>query len=738
MAYAHSDSLPERKDVYLANPAPNVRERPKLEGGKKFVLSTEFEPAGDQPTAIKELSEGIFAGERDQVLLGATGTGKTFTMAKVIEATQRPAIILAPNKTLAAQLYGEFKGFFPDNAVEYFVSYYDYYQPEAYVARSDTFIEKESQINEQIDRMRHSATRALLERDDVIIIASVSCIYGIGSVETYGAMTQDLKTGASYDQRQVIADLIAQAYKRNDAAFQRGTFRVRGDSIEIFPAHLEDRAWRLSFFGEELESITEFDPLTGEKTGIFDQIRVYANSHYVTPKPTMNQAVIGIKKELRMRLDQLVAEGKLLEAQRLEQRCSFDLEMLEATGVCNGIENYSRYLTGRAPGEPPPTLFEFIPDNAIVFADESHVSVPQIGGMYKGDFRRKMTLAEHGFRLPSCMDNRPLKFEEWDAMRPQSVFVSATPSAWEIEQAGGVFAEQIIRPTGLIDPQIEIRPVEMQVDDLLDEVRKVAAAGYRTLCTVLTKRMAEDLTEYMHEQGIRVRYMHSDIDTIERIEILRDLRLGAFDVLIGINLLREGLDIPECGLVAILDADKEGFLRSETSLIQTIGRAARNAEGRVIMYADRITGSMERAIGETDRRRVKQVAYNDKHGITPTTVKKNVEDILAGLYKGDVDMNRVTAKIDNPLAGGNLQTVLDGLRTDMRKAAENLEFEEAARLRDEVKRLEAVDLVIADDPMARQYAVDKAVDNAQKASGRSTGGRGGMRGGRSRYGGKRR
>ncbi|WP_299417603.1 excinuclease ABC subunit UvrB [uncultured Sulfitobacter sp.] len=733
MPYAQTDKS-DATEAYLANPAENVRTRPKLEGGKTFVLKTEFEPAGDQPTAIKELSEGIRNGERDQVLLGATGTGKTFTMAKMIEETQRPAIILAPNKTLAAQLYGEFKGFFPDNAVEYFVSYYDYYQPEAYVARSDTFIEKESQINEQIDRMRHSATRSLLERDDVIIIASVSCIYGIGSVETYGAMTQDLKVGTSYDQRQVIADLVAQAYKRNDAAFQRGTFRVRGDSLEIFPAHLDDRAWRLSFFGEELESITEFDPLTGEKTGMMEQIRIYANSHYVTPKPTMNQAVIGIKKELRMRLDQLVGEGKLLEAQRLEQRCNFDLEMLEATGVCNGIENYSRYLTGRAPGEPPPTLFEFIPDNAIVFADESHVSVPQIGGMYKGDFRRKMTLAEHGFRLPSCMDNRPLKFEEWDAMRPQSVFVSATPAAWELEQAGGVFTEQIIRPTGLIDPVIEIRPVEMQVDDLLDEVRKVAADGMRTLCTTLTKRMAEDLTEYMHEQGIRVRYMHSDIDTIERIEILRDLRLGAFDVLIGINLLREGLDIPECGLVAILDADKEGFLRSETSLIQTIGRAARNSEGRVIMYADRITGSMERAMGETERRRAKQLAYNEEHGITPTTVKKNVEDILAGLYKGDVDMNRVTAKIDNPLAGGNLQTVLEGLRTDMRKAAENLEFEEAARLRDEVKRLETVDLTIADDPMARQYAVDKAVDDAKTKSGRSTMGRGGMRGGVKRRG----
>ncbi|MFG6501059.1 excinuclease ABC subunit UvrB [Sulfitobacter sp. 1A13191] len=727
MPYAHSDKTEGMP--MLANPAPDVRNRPKLEGGHKFKLVTEFDPAGDQPTAIKELTEGVNSGERDQVLLGATGTGKTFTMAKVIEETQRPAIILAPNKTLAAQLYGEFKGFFPDNAVEYFVSYYDYYQPEAYVARSDTFIEKESQINEQIDRMRHSATRALLERDDVIIVASVSCIYGIGSVETYGAMTQDLKAGGMYDQRKVIADLVAQQYKRNDAAFQRGSFRVRGDSLEIFPAHLDDRAWRLSFFGEELESITEFDPLTGEKTDTFEQIRVYANSHYVTPKPTMQQAIQGIKKELRTRLDQLVADGKLLEAQRLEQRTNFDIEMLEATGVCNGIENYSRYLTGRAPGEPPPTLFEFIPDNAIVFADESHVSVPQIGGMYKGDYRRKFTLAEHGFRLPSCMDNRPLKFEEWDAMRPQSVFVSATPAAWEIEQSGGVFTEQVIRPTGLLDPKVEIRPVEMQVDDLLDEVRKVAADGYRTLCTVLTKRMAEDLTEYMHEQGIRVRYMHSDIDTIERIEILRDLRLGAFDVLIGINLLREGLDIPECGLVAILDADKEGFLRSETSLIQTIGRAARNAEGRVIMYADRITGSMERAMGETDRRRAKQIAYNEEHGITPATVKKNVEDILAGLYKGDVDMNRVTAQIDNPMAGGNLQAVLDGLRTDMRKAAENLEFEEAARLRDEVKRLEAVDLAVADDPMARQQAVDRAVDAAQQASGRSTSGRGGMRGG---------
>ena len=725
MPYAHSDKTMPMMTV--ADGAAKARD--KLEGGKRFVMHTEFSPAGDQPTAIAELSGGIADGERDQVLLGATGTGKTFTMAKVIEETQRPAIILAPNKTLAAQLYGEFKGFFPENSVEYFVSFYDYYQPEAYVPRSDTYIEKESQINEQIDRMRHSATRSLLERDDVIIVASVSCIYGIGSVETYSAMTQDLIAGEEYDQRQIMADLVAQQYKRNDQAFQRGSFRVRGDVLEIFPAHLEDRAWRLSFFGEELETITEFDPLTGEKTDTFEKIRVYANSHYVTPKPTLQQAVISIKKELKERLNQLVDEGKLLEAQRLEQRTNFDIEMLEATGHCNGIENYSRYLTGRAPGEPPPTLFEFIPDNAIVFADESHVSVPQIGGMYRGDHRRKFTLAEHGFRLPSCMDNRPLKFEEWDAMRPQSIFVSATPAAWEMEQAGGVFAEQVIRPTGLLDPEVEIRPVDMQVDDLLDEIRRVTAGGYRTLVTTLTKRMAEDLTEYLHEQGIKVRYMHSDIDTLERIEILRDLRLGAFDVLIGINLLREGLDIPECGLVAILDADKEGFLRSETSLIQTIGRAARNADGRVIMYADKITGSMERALAETSRRREKQIAYNELHGITPETVKKNVEDVLAGLYQGDTDQSRVTAKIDKPMHGANLEAHLAGLRDEMRKAAENLEFEEAARLRDEVKRLEAVDLAIADDPLARQSAVDAAVEESTNKRGRSTAGRAGQRGG---------
>ncbi|MGF1659961.1 MAG: excinuclease ABC subunit UvrB [Rubrimonas sp.] len=702
--------------------------RDKLEGGVRLEMVSEFAPAGDQPRAIAELAEGVEGGERDQVLLGATGTGKTYTMAKVIEATQRPAIILAPNKTLAAQLYGEFKHFFPNNAVEYFVSYYDYYQPEAYVPRSDTYIEKESQINEQIDRMRHSATRALLERDDVIIVASVSCIYGIGAVETYGAMTQDLKTGLNYDQRVVMRELVAQQYKRNDLSFQRGCFRVRGDSLEVWPAHLEDRAWRLSFFGEELERIDEFDPLTGERTNALTHVRVYANSHYVTPRPTLNQAVKEIREELRVRVKQFEAEGKLLEAQRIEQRTNYDIEMMEATGSCNGIENYSRYLSGRKPGEPPPTLFEYIPDNALVFADESHVTVPQISGMYRGDYRRKFTLAEYGFRLPSCMDNRPLKFEEWDAMRPQSVFVSATPGKWELERSGGVFVEQVIRPTGLIDPPVEIRPVSMQVDDLLDEIRKVAAAGNRALVTTLTKRMAEDLTEYLHEQGVRVRYMHSDIDTIERIEILRDLRLGAFDVLVGINLLREGLDIPECALVAILDADKEGFLRSETSLIQTIGRAARNVDGRVIMYADRITGSMERAMAETERRRARQLAYNEAHGITPQTIKRDIGDILQSVYERD----HVTPQIDAPQVGANLAAHLAALRAQMLKAAENLEFEEAARLRDEVRRLEAVELAVADDPMARQAAVADAAEAAVKASGRSTAGKAGMRGGKAR------
>ena len=688
----------------------SVHDHPKRQGGRPFVLKSHFEPAGDQPTAITEIIDRLNAGTRNQVLLGATGTGKTFTMAKVIEATQRPAIILAPNKTLAAQLYSEFKAFFPSNAVEYFVSFYDYYQPEAYVARSDTYIEKDSQINEQIDRMRHSATRALLERDDVIIVASVSCIYGIGAAETYFEMVQDLVVGENYEMRGVMKKLISLQYKRNDGAFTRGCFRVRGDSLEVWPAHLDDRGWRLSFFGEELEAITEFDTLTGEKTDKLEEIRVYANSHYVTPGPTMKQAIVAIRAELHAHLAVLQRENKLVEAQRLEQRTQFDLELLEATGICSGIENYSRYLTGRAAGEPPPTLFEYIPPNAIVFADESHVAVSQIGAMYKGDFNRKSTLAEHGFRLPSCLDNRPLKFAEWDAMRTQSVFVSATPQKWEMEQAEGIFTEQIIRPTGLLDPQIEIRSVSTQVDDLLAEIRTVAAKGHRILVTTLTKRMAEDLTEYLHEHGVRVRYMHSDIDTLERIEILRDLRLGAFDVLVGINLLREGLDIPECALVAILDADKEGFLRSETSLIQTIGRAARHVEGRVIMYADRITGSMQRALDETDRRRLRQIAYNKEHNITPLSIQKNVQDALRGAFSGDTDLSRIPTQLDDVHVGKNLQTHLAELRKDMITAAENLEFEEAARLRDEVRRLEAVELVISENPLTRQAVVERTVD----------------------------
>ncbi|KJC45780.1 excinuclease ABC subunit B [Bradyrhizobium sp. LTSP857] len=688
---------------------PHRPPRPeKSEGGVRFEIKSEYEPRGDQPTAIAELVEGIQRNDRSQVLLGVTGSGKTYTMAKVIEATQRPAIILAPNKTLAAQLYGEFKSFFPDNAVEYFVSYYDYYQPEAYVPRTDTYIEKDSSINEQIDRMRHSATRALLERDDVIIVASVSCIYGIGSVETYTAMTFALKKGERIDQRQLIADLVALQYKRTQADFTRGTFRVRGDVIDIFPAHYEDRAWRVNLFGDTVENIEEFDPLTGHKQDELEFIKIYANSHYVTPRPTLVQAIKSIKSELKMRLDQLHDQGRLLEAQRLEQRTTFDLEMMEATGSCAGIENYSRYLTGRLPGEPPPTLFEYVPDNALVFADESHVTVPQIGAMFKGDFRRKATLAEYGFRLPSCMDNRPLRFEEWDMMRPQTVAVSATPSGWEINESGGVFVEQVIRPTGLIDPPVNIRPARTQVDDLVGEVRATAQAGYRSLITVLTKRMAEDLTEYLHEQGIRVRYMHSDIDTIERIEIIRDLRLGAFDALVGINLLREGLDIPECALVAILDADKEGFLRSETSLIQTIGRAARNVDGKVILYADQMTGSMERAIAETDRRREKQVEYNTAHGITPESIKKSIGDIMNSVYERDhvlVEIGGHDMTDDVISIGHNFEAVLGDLETRMREAAADLNFEEAARLRDEVKRLRATELAVVDDPTVKQRTV---------------------------------
>jgi len=708
--------------------APHRPARPaKSEGGKKFQLVSDYAPAGDQPAAIAELVEGIKArAEHDQVLLGVTGSGKTFTMAKVIEAVQRPAIIMAPNKTLAAQLYGEFKSFFPHNAVEYFVSYYDYYQPEAYVPRTDTYIEKDSSINEQIDRLRHSATRAILERDDVIIVASVSCIYGIGSVETYTAMTFALEVGEVVDERRLMADLVALQYKRNDQAFTRGTFRRRGDTIEIFPAHYEDRAWRVSMFGEEVESIVEFDPLTGKKTADLPAVKIYANSHYVTPRPTLKQAVDHIRAEMEERVKWFTETGKLLEAQRLEQRTRFDLEMMEATGSCAGIENYSRYLTGRLPGEPPPTLFEYVPENALLFADESHVTVPQIGGMYKGDFRRKTTLAEYGFRLPSCMDNRPLKFEEWDAMRPQTVHVSATPGPWEMDRTGGVFAEQVIRPTGLIDPPVEVRPVSRdaegrafsQVDDVIAEVKDTALAGYRSLITVLTKKMAEDLTEYMHEQGVRVRYMHSDVDTMERIEILRDLRLGAFDVLVGINLLREGLDIPECALVAILDADKEGFLRSETSLIQTIGRAARNVDGRVILYADRITGSMERAMAETKRRREKQEVYNAEHGITPESVKRDIADIMNSPYeRGDrVTVDLGVAEAAKPFLGSNFQTTLKDLEARMREAAANLEFETAARLRDEVKRLKMLDLQFAADVMS---TTGEAEAKAEVASARA-------------------
>ena len=683
----------------------------KLEGGKKFKIKSDFKPAGDQPEAIKKLVNGANKEEFNQVLLGVTGSGKTFTMAKVIEATNRPALILAPNKTLAAQLYGEMKTFFPDNAVEYFVSYYDYYTPEAYVPRSDTYIEKEASINEQIDRMRHSATRSLLERDDVLIVASVSCIYGLGSVEAYSKMTLTLQKNYDYNREQIIKSLVALQYKRNDQNFYRGTFRARGEYLEIFPSHLEDRAWRLSLFGDKLEQIEEFDPLTGDKVQELSLVKVYANSHYITPKPTIEQAIINIKKELDITLKKHKAENKLLEAQRLEERTKFDLEMIEATGSCAGIENYSRFLSGRKPGEPPPTLFEYFPDNTLIFVDECHVTVPQLNGMYKGDRSRKSTLAEYGFRLPSCMDNRPLKFEEWDLMRTQTVFVSATPGPWELEQTKGKFIDQVIRPTGLIDPPVEIRPAKNQVDDLMHECKKVIENNHRVLVTTLTKKMAEDLTEYLHENGVKVRYLHSDIDTLERIEIMRDLRMGVFDVLVGINLLREGLDIPECALVGILDADKEGFLRSETSLIQTIGRAARNVDGKVILYADKETKSIKKAIQETERRRKIQLDYNKKHKIDAKTVKKEINDILESVYEKDY------VKIsEGSNVGGNLKKHLKALDKKMKEAASNLEFEEAAKIRDEIRKLESTELEITLNPKIRQYDVK----NKLYPKGRST------------------
>ena len=653
----------------------------------KFVITSDYKPNGDQPNAINSLVKNIKKGENEQVLLGVTGSGKTFTMAKVIEALQKPTLIMAPNKTLAAQLYGEMKSLFPNNAVEYFVSYYDYYTPEAYVPRSDTYIEKESSINEQIDRLRHSATRSLIERKDTIIVASVSCIYGIGSVETYSSMSFTLEKNQNIERDFIIRKLVELLYKRRDMDFKRGSFRVKGDILEIFPSHFEDRSWKISMFGDEIEMITEVDPLTGEKLDSLDKIRIFANSHYVTPKPTIKKAITQIKEDLKQQLVVFETENKLLEKQRLDERTNFDLEMLETTGSCSGIENYSRYLSGRKPGEPPPTLYEYIPEDSLLFIDESHITCSQISGMYKGDFSRKSTLSQYGFRLPSCLDNRPLKREEWDAMRPQTVFVSATPGDYELDKTGGIFVEQVIRPTGLVDPPIEIRPTKHQIDNLVDECRKTIESGYRVMITTLTKKMSEDLTEYLHEEGFKVRYLHSDIDTLERIEIIRDLRLGVFNILVGINLLREGLDIPECALMAILDADKEGYLRSKTSLIQTIGRAARNIESKVVMYADTKTKSMLAAIEETSRRRKKQLQYNKENNITPVSIKKSIEEIIDSTAEQD----HVTIPIDNvkQLVGKDLEIHIKELEKKMNTFASNLEFEDAATVRDEINRLKA-------------------------------------------------
>lgn len=666
----------------MSLPIVPMYEKPAAGPRAEFRLRSEYEPAGDQPRAIASLVEGLSQDERDQVLLGVTGSGKTFTVAKVIEETGRPALVMAPNKTLAAQLYAEMKEFFPDNAVEYFVSYYDYYQPEAYVPKTDTYIEKDASINEQIDRMRHAATRAILERRDTIIVASVSCLYGLGAVESYASMRLCLKRGTCCDREDVARSLVSLQYRRNNVGLERGDFRLRGDILEIFPAHYADRSWRVEFFGDDIDRLVEFDPLTGECLLSLDEIAIYPNSHHVTPRPALSRAVQGIRAELKERLSTLLSEGKLVEEQRLRERTLFDLEMMESTGFCKGIENYSRWLTGRQPGEPPPTLFEYIPEDALLIVDESHAAIPQIGGMYRGDFQRKKTLSEHGFRLPSCVDNRPLKFEEWDAMRPATIFVSATPGEWEVQKTEGVFVEQVIRPTGLVDPVCIVRPVRNQVDDLLADIKIVCSRGGRVLVTVLTKKMAENLTDYLHEQGVHVRYMHSDIETLERIEIIRDLRLGAFDVLVGINLLREGLDIPECQLVAILDADKEGFLRSTRSLIQTIGRAARNVDGRVTLYADRVTDSIERALDETERRRAKQLAWNESHGITPESVKSRILDLGEKQPGGSVEpLSSETKSVAS-------EKRLPELYKKMRQAAENLEFEDAARLRDEIRQLE--------------------------------------------------